>query len=267
MAAMLVLSAPAKAQPRELQRVEPLTLSLEVGAALALTAGALVLPTPQRCRWCTPPGLDESLAQPASEPHRRGVALLSHSFSMALVPALALSTVVLPPLATREPDVHSLENLAILGEAALLDEFVTTLVKKAVARQRPAFYYGRQGSGEYADSPKQENVSFFSGDTSVVFALSAAMSTLSFMRGYRSAPYVTAVSGLLASATAFLRVRADVHWASDVATGALVGTGVGIAVPLLLHPRAPDAPVASASAFSTTALGVESRGIQLVGQF
>jgi membrane-associated phospholipid phosphatase len=57
------------------------------------------------------------------------------------------------------------------------------------------------------------------------------------MRGYRSAPYVTVAGAAFAGATGLLRSAADVHWPSDVITGALVGTGLGVALPLLLHPH------------------------------
>jgi membrane-associated phospholipid phosphatase len=32
-----------------------------------------------------------------------------------------------------------------------------------------------------------------------------------------------------------MRVAADRHWLSDVAVGALVGSGIGVAIPMLAH--------------------------------
>ena len=34
-----------------------------------------------------------------------------------------------------------------------------------------------------------------------------------------------------------LRIAADMHWATDVLTGAVMGTMVGILTPLCVHPR------------------------------
>jgi membrane-associated phospholipid phosphatase len=265
--AVLLLPARVQAQNHELQRVQARTLSLEVGATLFLAGGAQLLPTSKFCRWCEPPGIDESLALPADPSNRRHVALASHALSLVFLPVLAVSAVAVPPLVRNERTSHGFENFAIISEAALFDVFVTTVVKRVAARQRPAFHYRRLTSCEYADFPGQENVSFFSGDTSVAFALASSASTLSFQRGYRSAPYVTAASALLASATAVLRVRADVHWATDVMTGALVGTAIGIAAPLLLHPRVVTSDNSVMSGLSAPDLGSEPQLLQLGGRF
>jgi len=43
-----------------------------------------------------------------------------------------------------------------------------------------------------------------------------------------------------------LRIAADMHWASDVLTGAAVGTAVGAGLPVLLHARNPESPTNTA---------------------
>jgi hypothetical protein len=224
----------------ELARVEPATFAFELAALGALGAGALLLGEPERCRWCEPPGFDTELHAPASAENRHEASAGSGVLAYAVLPAAALSAVAAPAWRSADPDRHALENVAIVLEAALLDWTLTRVAKSLVARERPAFHYGRAGDGQFGDSPGEANQSFFSADASLAFAVVSAASTVSFQRGYASAPYVAAAGGLLASTAAWLRVRADVHWPSDVLTGALVGSAVGAGWPLLAHPRRVD---------------------------
>lgn len=196
---------------------------------------------PTHCSWCRPPAFDEVLARPVAFSERRVAAQMSDVLSFTVVPTVILSALIVPPLTTPEPDVHLFQNLQITGAVVALDAAITRAVKNWSGRRRPAFFYARTAHTEYATHSRQGNVSFFSGHTSVAFAAAAAAATLSFQRGYRSAPYVTVAGAGLAAGAGLLRIAADVHWASDVLTGALVGTGLGVALPLLLHPRVSSA--------------------------
>lgn len=44
----------------------------------------------------------------------------------------------------------------------------------------------------------------------------------------------------LAATSGYLRIAADRHYLTDVVVGAVVGSGIGLAVPLLVHPRIGD---------------------------
>jgi membrane-associated phospholipid phosphatase len=92
---------------------------------------------------------------------------------------------------------------------------------------------------EAVNDPAERFLSFFSGDTAVAFALGACATTIAFLRGYRSARAIAVVAAMGAVIAGVLRIRADMHWATDVMTGALVGTLVGAGLPLVLHPREP----------------------------
>jgi membrane-associated phospholipid phosphatase len=81
----------------------------------------------------------------------------------------------------------------------------------------------------------------------VAFALATASGTVATMRGYRWAPVVWSVGGVVAAVTGYLRIAADKHWLSDVVVGAVVGAGVGFALPYLFH-SAEDAPAPAARA-------------------
>jgi membrane-associated phospholipid phosphatase len=61
------------------------------------------------------------------------------------------------------------------------------------------------------------------------------------MRGSRAAPWIAAAGAALAVTVGTLRITADKHYFSDVATGLAVGAAVGILVPLLHVRRAPVA--------------------------
>ena len=57
------------------------------------------------------------------------------------------------------------------------------------------------------------------------------------MRGYRLAPAIWGAGAALATVTGYLRIAADKHYFSDVLVGAVVGSAIGIGVPLLFHGR------------------------------
>jgi membrane-associated phospholipid phosphatase len=105
----------------------------------------------------------------------------------------------------------------------------TQLVKLTVARQRPF----ASGTPPSADPGADARVSFWSSHASVAFAAAAAGGTVARLRGYSGWPWVYGVGFAAAAATSYFRVAADQHWLSDVVAGAVVGTAVGIALPLL----------------------------------
>ena len=238
LAGLAVLPGEAQAAGYELERTSASALGAELGTALALALGThFLLPEPEDCAWCAPPGIDRALHHPAAPEQRFAIGTYSHVVSFGILPLGGVASLLLPPLTSAERDVHGLQNAAIFVEALSLNVALTVAVKKWIRRQRPAFYYGRERYTEFGERPSARYVSFFSGDTSVAFVAASAASTLAFMRGYASAPYVTAGGATLATGVALARVAADVHWPTDVFTGAVVGTSVGILLPILLHAR------------------------------
>jgi membrane-associated phospholipid phosphatase len=87
------------------------------------------------------------------------------------------------------------------------------------------------------------NRSFFSGHTAVSFTAAALIcahhEALDLFEG--PADHVACATGIVAAAgIGFLRILGDAHYFSDVAVGAVVGSAVGLGVPLLHHyKRAP----------------------------
>jgi membrane-associated phospholipid phosphatase len=80
-----------------------------------------------------------------------------------------------------------------------------------------------------------QDLSFFSGHSSFVFAAVAATGVVATLRNYRLGWLAWVVGVPLAAATAVLRLAADKHWASDVLTGLAIGALVGAGMPLLFH--------------------------------
>jgi membrane-associated phospholipid phosphatase len=149
--------------------------------------------------------------------------------------------------------------------SAILTLGVNEGVKKFTARQRPAFHYGVQSKTTAAGQPYEENLSFFSGHTASSFAVVSSATTIAFLRGYRSAPYLAAFGGAAALTVGLLRISADMHWCSDVIVGAAVGTLIGAALPLLVHGRVPKSPVTAMSL--SPMIGPDVKGIAFAGRF
>jgi len=138
--------------------------------------------------------------------------------------------------AAQEMALIDLETLAVSGAI----QGVTNVL---VSRERP---YGRDcGSDQLpSDSIDCANSihyrSFFSGHSSFSFTSAALICIHHFKNELLGAPWdaLSCAGGYaVATTTATFRVMSDVHYASDVLTGALMGTIVGYGVPLLHYSR------------------------------
>lgn len=266
---VLAIARPAAAtEPRsyQLEHVEPSFLAVELGASLAFTGMVLLTAPPpaMQCRWCTSNAFDESVRDWLRADNPRAPAGLSHALSMAAAPALALGALVPPALAGGDVG-EAVENVVITADAAVLTFGITFATKRTVARERPAVHHHTVDATEYGPHPNEWNQSFFSGDTSLAFAVVSSATTLAYLRGYKAAPYVLALGGAIAVGTAYLRVAADMHWATDVLTGAAVGTGVGFSLPYFVHARRNAA--GEGSFVVMPRIGREDVGIVAAGMF
>lgn len=241
LAAVMAAAPPAQgAPPRsyELEHVETRALAFELGTSLAFSGVALLVtgPAPTSCSWCSSNGFDEAFRDLLRADNPRAPAGLSHAFSTAAAPALALGALVPPALMSRGGG-EAVENVIIAFDAVAVTFGITHATKGAVARERPAVHHHVVAATEYSDQPNEWYQSFFSGDTSLAFSVVSSATTISFLRGYSVAPYVLGMGSLIGLGTAGLRIAADMHWATDVLTGAAVGTAVGFGMPYFLHAR------------------------------
>ena len=181
------------------------------------------------CRWCDPPAIDRSArALRWNDIHRADVVsdvVGYYSISTIMIGMLVAST-------WHDGDKRRWFDDAIpVLESAVLASSLHHVAKFSTARQRPFARFGEPGRLPDPD----DNASFWSGHESLAFSLAVSAGIVARKRGYRIEPVVWAAGLTLAAASGYLRIAADAHYFSDVVVGAVVGTAVGIAVPVLFH--------------------------------
>lgn len=137
----------------------------------------------------------------------------------------------------QSPDV-AYQIAIINAEALMITAAIHGVTNTLVSRERP---YGRECGGELpvelTDCEGSARYrSFFSGHAALSFTSAALVCSHHLRLGLLGGPWDTAtcVTGfVMATTTATLRVVADMHYTSDVLTGAVVGTLVGFLVPAL----------------------------------
>lgn len=142
----------------------------------------------------------------------------------------------------QSPEVAWQQGL-ITAEVLAVTAGMQGLVAALVSRERP---YGRDcGAGLPAASrdcdSRDRFYSFYSGHTAQAFAGAAVTCmhhTYVPLYGGGAADRWACAGALgVAATTAFMRVGTDVHYTTDVAMGALMGTATGVLLPWLLHYR------------------------------
>ena len=129
------------------------------------------------------------------------------------------------------------EMALIDAEAFAITGMLQGITNVVAARERP---YGRNCGGELPNdsidcTTTSRYRSFFSGHSAFTFTAAGLMCSHHMrldLLGNKAADIATCVAAYLgAGAAATLRVVGDMHYATDVITGALVGTSVGLVVP------------------------------------
>ncbi len=136
------------------------------------------------------------------------------------------------------------EAMAIIGG---LQEATTTIA----SRERP---YARNCGGTDKDGIPDASVdcngsikyrSFFSGHSGISFAAAGLVCVHHLGLDLLGSPADALTCGTayaVASTTALFRIMGDMHYATDVLTGAAVGSLVGIGIPLLRRTRVTSEP-------------------------
>jgi membrane-associated phospholipid phosphatase len=218
-----------------------------VGAALWISSELLFKHqlAPASCRWCdrdaagndTLNGFDRGIRNALlwSNPHTADV--LSNVDAFALMPLLALGGTALAAHHDGA-DGNIGSDLLVISEAVVLAQDVNQTVKFAVGRERPFVHAMPPNLKPFTAAPDDNNLSFFSGHTTWAFSLATAAGMVCSLHHYKLAPWVWALGMTFATSTAYLRIAADKHYATDVLTGALIGALFGAVVPLLHRPPA-----------------------------
>lgn len=147
--------------------------------------------------------------------------------------AFELASLLTPILLLAEPADEYLRFATMYGETLLTAYALKELGKHWFSRARPFLYYQdypeeKIGEGDAYDS-------FPSGHATMAFA-GAAFTSYVFATYHPDSVWkipVTVASYSLAIATAAMRVASGNHFPSDVLTGALLGTLVGVGIPFL----------------------------------
>ncbi|MDB4946519.1 MAG: hypothetical protein JWP97_6053 [Labilithrix sp.] len=212
-----------------------------LGAAM-LTTG-LATPGKTNPTWLGRNGFDDAARRAfagRSSTTRKAASTASDILyvSLTLYPA-AIEALVLAGIVHKSKDV-AFQLFMIYGEAALTSGLVSVAAQGLAYRGRPLVLGCRQDGGYDAIcGTKQESRSFFAGHVSMSFNTAAltcvnqAHLPLYGSRGGGIAACATTLTA--ATATGFFRLVGDKHWATDVLTGAGVGTATGLLYPLLLH--------------------------------
>lgn len=182
--------------------------------------------SPSTCRWCAENRVDESARHMLKWNDVDTASWLSHA-GLAIQPVAVLGT-MLGVTPTDRRDEFAVNALLVL-EAAFVSLAVNEFVKVAVARRRP---YVQDAPERWNSS---HNRSFYSNAASWTFSVAVSAGTIASMRHYRHADLVWATGLPLAASVAYLRIAADKHYLSDVATGAVAGSLFGFLVPFLFH--------------------------------
>ena len=204
---------------------------------------------PETCRRCsdTVPGLDRQVRDAWKWENTQAADDASDVLDFVVLPVAVLGADAL--LASRHGALRGWdEDALVIVEAAMIAAAVNQVVKFSVGRERPFVHALDPDEKTKTEHPDDNNLSFYSGHTSLAFALAGAGGSVATMRGYRHGWVVWPVAGAMAAGVGYLRIGADKHWFTDVATGAVVGGAIGVGVPYLLH--APKKGGGDASALS-----------------
>jgi len=240
---LLVLSAPARGEPGAPPAPVPdlpynLTVDATItGAGIAYWIGTEAFKShlaPSTCRWCNPPGFDSSVRDALKWSDTGTANLVSYIVPLGVEP---LAVFALDVIAAREagaPRAAWVDAL-LISESVAIAMVMNQTVKFIVGRERPFVHALPEADKPHTAHPSDNNVSFYSGHATFAFALAVSGGTVASMRRYRLAPWIWGAGLSLGVATAYLRVAADRHYASDVTVGALLGSATGFAVPYLFH--------------------------------
>jgi membrane-associated phospholipid phosphatase len=229
----LALSAPANADTLEASPLDEEHSATYYGVHAGLTgAGFLGVLTLNLAIRNVHPGSDFSFSP--DEPVRLNFSPTADTLSDGLlIPVLATPVTV---QVAQGLDTISLNATLIYAETHAANQLIGTLTKFGVRRPRPYTHSRDPRVRAFATQAGDEAyLSFFSAHSSSAHTAAMAGSLLYAMRSDElvSRHVLWGTEFALAGLTAGLRVRAGRHYRSDVWTGALVGSAIGLSVPAL----------------------------------
>lgn len=186
--------------------------------------------TPRLCRWCESNSFDTAARDALRWDNVRLANTLSNITGYLGNPIYASGLLLIgtdDALSGR----RYLDNTTPVLQAAIFTGLFNQTMKVIFGRKRPFATFG----AVHVRPANDINTSFFSGHTALAFALATSSGIVANLREYPSATAIWIGGLTLATATGYLRIAGDAHYATDVLFGAIVGSAFGIAIPLLLH--------------------------------
>lgn len=237
--------APTAARAEDEEKTDTLGVNLWVDVPVAAVAAGLWFGSetakarlaPAHCRFCEPNVVDDRVARAVAWRNRDRPALASDVAIFGVMPLFGLGAVALAANHDGK-GAQAGYDMLLVGEAAALAQVLNQSTKFVVGRERPFVHWLPEAEKSATKAPADNNLSFYSGHTSFSFALVTGAWAVSRMRGYSWANAILAVGLPLAAGVGYLRMAAGKHYLTDVATGALLGSGVGLLVPALHRPEA-----------------------------
>jgi membrane-associated phospholipid phosphatase len=227
--ALLSLASPAFADDATGERrADPAVDGAIIAGAVAASLAPMALRLREHAMWDTQllGELDGAVYDQFSHP----AAQLS---DLMLVAAIAAPAVYLTGATVDDADG---DRLVIYGEALAVDLALAQVAKYLVHRPRPYLYNHSPEAVQYAAAAGDDGWrSFYSSHAAMSFG--AAVAGAYLLSASNANPYARAAAWAtgfaVATATSNLRVRAGLHFYSDVILGGLIGSAVGYAVPAL----------------------------------
>ncbi|MEO1625110.1 MAG: phosphatase PAP2 family protein [Bacteroidota bacterium] len=150
---------------------------------------------------------------------------------------LVYSSFALPTLLLADSEVNNnpKEFTLIYLETLVINTALTNLLKNTAKRTRPYVYNPDPTIPFNLKLKKDARRSFFSGHTSTAASMSFLTARMysDFHPDSKARPYIWAGAAIIPAATGYLRVRGGKHFPTDVITGYVVGSLLGIFLPAL----------------------------------
>jgi len=265
---LCVAPSAARAQDTDVPRAQPeLAYSWSVDGAIVLGVGSAWVGSelfksafaPERCRWCATNSLDTRVSESLAWKNIHTASTVGDVTGFVVTPLVTLGALSLA--ASSEDRLNEMPvNALLVVESVVVAAAVNQLVKFSVGRERPFVADLPEELKGSTDQPSDNNLSFYSGHSNLVFALAVSSGTLAHLRGYKAEPYVWAVGLPVAAFVADSRVAAKKHYLPAVLVGRLAGAGFGCAIPTLFHsPRSTNA--------QQLTLAPAPGGISIAGRF
>ena len=229
---------PAQPWPRNFPPVGVWDIVATSALAVGLVAVQFGVADPAEPKWTGVNGFDNWVRDGlriSSQGGRAAAATTSDVLVFTLTAFPLLNSVLVAGVEHERPDV--MWRLLVLDAETLITVTLAAIsLQKITARQRPYVLACKTDPSPPECSGGGQNASFPSAHTSLVFA---AVALECFHHGFLDTSHTgwgaaaCPVTVVAATITGVLRIAADRHWATDVIAGAVLGGGLGYAIPAL----------------------------------